>query len=94
MIGDDCTLYCFSYTHTHMYVMTMKLRDTLHQSDIQTKKTRCAVYTHIEENKGHTIDWEKRTFLDKDKALRNEKLKQLYTYAPLTKESQSIQFGH
>jgi len=44
----------------------MKLRDTLHQSDIQTKKTRCAVYTHIEENKGHTIDWEKRTFLDKD----------------------------
>ena len=65
------------HTHTHMYVMTMKLRDTLHQSDIQTKKTRCAVYTHIEENKGHTIDWEKRTFLDKDKALRNEKLKQL-----------------
>ena len=66
MIGDDCTLSCFSYTH--MYVMAMKRRDTLHQSDIQTKKTRCAVYTHIEENKGHTIDWENRTFLDKDKA--------------------------
>ena len=59
----------------------MKQRDILHQSDIKTKKTRCALHTHIEENKGHTIDWERKTILDKDKDFEKWKIKEaLYMY--------------
>ena len=66
---------------------TMKQRDILHQSDIKTKKTRCALYTHIEENKGHTIDWERKTILDKDKDFEKRKLKEALYICAFDKDS-------
>ena len=47
----------------------MKQRDTLHnyfKSDIKTRKSKCALYTHIRDNKDHEIDWEKKVILDKE----------------------------
>ena len=56
--------------------MTMKQRDTIHnyfKSDIKTGKSRCALYTHITDNKDHEIDWEKKVILDKKILLRKER---------------------
>ena len=64
--------------------MAMKQRDILHQSDEKTKKTRCALYTCIEENEGRTIDWERKTIQDKNKDLEKQKIKDVI-YVPLTK---------
>ena len=57
--------HCTECTATYIgeSELTMKQRDTLHRSDIRTGKTRCALYTHIKNNKGHNDDWEKKEVL-------------------------------
>ena len=69
----------------------MKQRDTLHnyfKSDIKTRKSSSALYTHIRDNKNpdHEIDWEKKVILDKEIHLRKEKLKKQYTSTHLIME--------
>ena len=54
---------------------SLKQRDTLHQSDIKKKKRSCALYTHIEANRSHTIDWDKKSVLDKEKDFEKRKIK-------------------
>ena len=48
---------------------TLKERDILHKSDIKTGKEKSAIYTHISNNKGHAIDWENQTIIDKENNL-------------------------
>ena len=54
----------------------MKQRDTLHRSDIRTGKTRCALYTHMKNNKGHNVDWEKKEVLDRERDFEKRKIKE------------------
>ena len=57
----------------------MKQRDTLHnyfKLDIKTGKSRCALYTHIRDNKDHEIDWEKKVILDKEIHFEKRKIKE------------------
>ena len=56
--------------------LTMKQRDTLHRSDIKTGKTRCAMYTHMKNNKGHNVDWEKKEVLDRERDFEKRKIKE------------------
>ena len=56
--------------------LTMKQRDTLHRSDIKTGKTRCALYTHMKNNKGHNVDWEKKEVLDRERDFEKRKIKE------------------
>ena len=46
------------------------------KSDIKTGKSRCALYTHITDNKDHKIDWEKKVILDKEIHFEKRKIKE------------------
>ena len=48
---------------------TLTERDIFHKSDIKTGNERSAIYTHISNNKGHAIDWENQTIIDKENNL-------------------------
>ena len=56
--------------------LTLKQKDMLHKSDTKTGKTRCALYTHISNNIGHDIDWEKKEVLDRERDFEKRKIKE------------------
>ena len=57
----------------------MKQRDILHTFNIKTGKTRCALYTHIKNNVGREIDWEKKEVLDKERDFEKGRSRRPYT---------------
>jgi len=48
-----------------------------HQRDIRNKKASNGFYAHIKKSKGHTIDWDRAVFLDKEKHYRGRKIKEV-----------------
>ena len=70
---SNCCVKCISETG-----QTLKERDILHKSDIKTGKERSAIYTHISNNKGHKIDWENQTIIDKENNFIKRRMKVFY----------------
>ena len=61
---SNCCIKCISEMG-----QTLIERDILHKSYIKTGKEKSAMYTHISNNKGHAIDWENQTIIDKENNL-------------------------
>ena len=61
---SNCCIKCISETG-----QTLIERDILHKSYIKTGKEKSGMYTHISNNKGHAIDWENQTIIDKENNL-------------------------
>ena len=61
---SNCCIKCISEMG-----QTLIERDILHKSNIKTGKEKSAMYTHISNNKGHAIDWENQTIIDKENNL-------------------------
>ena len=70
---SNCCVKCISETG-----QTLKERDILHKSDIKTGKEKSAIYTHISNNKGHAIDWENQTIIDKENNFIKRRMKVFY----------------
>ena len=47
-----------------------------HQRDIRNRQASNGFYAHIKKNEGHTIDWDRAVFLDKEKHWRGRKIKE------------------